>query len=308
MLGIHGVGGDGADYYLSDPALELPAHVAPSWIGAAAAGLGLEGVLRPADFERLLRGDLRPGSGPGGRSARTSVAAYDLTFSAPKSASVLFALGGRDVANGVVAVHLDGVAGALAYLERYGCTARRRSGAESMVISTTGMVAASFTHAVNRNGDPARAQPRRRGEPRPRERRPMERLRPDGGSRHTDRRPRRCTRRTCVRASMLRSEWHGPLRPGPGGPPRSPVSRLPCSASSLPGAPTSAAISTRSVPARRRQGALRGRSPGPRRGRRPRTPSWRRIGPGGPVAAGPALDLAAPTGTAPVLDEHRSRP
>src|ERR1700733_15459103 len=112
MLGIHGVERDGADYYLSDPALELPVPVAPTWFGRAAAGLGLEGVLRPADFGRLLRGDLRPGAGgPGDRRAPGSgagVAAYDLTFSAPQSASVLFALSGREVANGVVAAHLEG--------------------------------------------------------------------------------------------------------------------------------------------------------------------------------------------------------
>ncbi len=133
-----------------------PCRCAPTWVGGAAAGLGLEGVLQPADFERLLRGDLRPGAdGRGARGERgAGVAAYDLTFSAPKSASVLFALGGRDVASGVVAAHLDGVAGALAYLEGHGLAARRRSGSESTVIPTSGMVAASFTHAVNRNGDP----------------------------------------------------------------------------------------------------------------------------------------------------------
>ena len=152
MLGIHGVRRDGADYYLSDPALELPVPVAPTWVGGAAAGLGLEGVFCPADFERLLRGDLRPGAG--GRGGRGGVAAYDLTFSAPKSASVLFALGGPDVACGVLAAHLEGVAGALAYLEGHGLAARRRSGSESTVIPTIGMVGASFTHAVNRNGDP----------------------------------------------------------------------------------------------------------------------------------------------------------
>ena len=150
MLGIHGVGRDGADYYVSDPALELPAREPPRWVGGAAAGLGLEGSLRPDDFERLLRGELRPGTG--GRGGR--VAAYDLTFSAPKSPSVLFALGGRDVASGVVAAHLEAVGGAVSYLERHGLAARRRSGPESTVIPTSGMVAASFTHAVNRNGDP----------------------------------------------------------------------------------------------------------------------------------------------------------
>ena len=57
-------------------------------------------------------------------SGRTTVAAFDLTFSAPKSASVLFALGGDDVARRIVGVHTEAVAGAMAYLERHGVTAR----------------------------------------------------------------------------------------------------------------------------------------------------------------------------------------
>ena len=43
---------------------------------------------------------------------RRRVAGYDLTFSAPKSASVVFALGGEEAARGVVAAHEQAVAGA----------------------------------------------------------------------------------------------------------------------------------------------------------------------------------------------------
>ena len=56
MLGIHGVGRAGADYYLSDPARELPAPMPGRWTGGAAAALGLEGELRPGDFRRVLQG------------------------------------------------------------------------------------------------------------------------------------------------------------------------------------------------------------------------------------------------------------
>jgi conjugative relaxase-like TrwC/TraI family protein len=82
------------------------------------------------------------------------VAAFDLTFSAPKSASVLYALGGETVARSVVAAHADAVQGALSYLEHYAVTAARRDDLERIVIPTTGIVAGQFTHAVNRNGDP----------------------------------------------------------------------------------------------------------------------------------------------------------
>ena len=154
MLGIHGVGRAGADYYLSDDARELPAPgVGGCWTGAAAARLGLEGAIGPAEFRALFLGT-HPRSGRPIGSGRTAVAAFDLTFSAPKSASVLFALGGPDAARRIVAVHDDAVHAALAYLEQHGASAARRAGPERTVIATTGVIAGTFTHGVNRNGDP----------------------------------------------------------------------------------------------------------------------------------------------------------
>ena len=86
MLGVHGVGRDRADYYLADLAGELPVAGSGRWAGTAAAGLGLAGSVRPDDFRRLL--DSRhPVTGVVLGSGRVSVAAFDLTFSAPKSAS-----------------------------------------------------------------------------------------------------------------------------------------------------------------------------------------------------------------------------
>ena len=83
-----------------------------------------------------------------------SVPAFDLTFSAPKSASLLFALAGADAARAVVAVHNEAVAGSLTYLEQHAITATRRSGPARVVLPTSGAVAAVFTHGVSRTGDP----------------------------------------------------------------------------------------------------------------------------------------------------------
>jgi conjugative relaxase-like TrwC/TraI family protein len=88
------------------------------------------------------------------RSDRATVQGFDLTFSAPKSVSVVFALGGEDVARHVVSAHRESVRGALAYMESHGLSAQRGSGEERRVVPTTGLVAASFTHGVNRNLDP----------------------------------------------------------------------------------------------------------------------------------------------------------
>jgi conjugative relaxase-like TrwC/TraI family protein len=165
MLGIRRIGAGRADYYLADLAAELPApsprRDASRWIGAAVGDLGLDGVagpVEPTQFRSLLAGR-HPGTGrplplpaPGSRR----VAGYDLTFSAPKSVSVVFALGGEEMARAVVAAHTQAVAGGLQYLQEHGlgATRWRREEREREVIATSGFSGAQFTHGVNRNLDP----------------------------------------------------------------------------------------------------------------------------------------------------------
>ena len=153
MLGIHRVGRKGSGYYLADLARELPVAEPGHWVGGAADGLGLRGAVEPEQFRALLEGR-HPVTGRPLGSGRTTVAAFDLTFSAPKSASVLFALGGDEAARRIVGAHTEAVAGAVAYLERHGVSAVRRSGTEQAVVATSGALAAVFTHGVNRNLDP----------------------------------------------------------------------------------------------------------------------------------------------------------
>ena len=158
MLGVHRLTSAGADYYLADMAQELPLPArwdegAARWAGSASAGLGLHGAPDPAALRAVLDGR-HPTSGHRLRSDRATVRGFDLTFSAPKSVSVVFALGGDDVARQVVGAHRESVRGALSYLEQHGLSARRGSGEERQVVPTTGLVAASFTHGVNRNLDP----------------------------------------------------------------------------------------------------------------------------------------------------------
>jgi conjugative relaxase-like TrwC/TraI family protein len=71
----------------------------------------------PGTGERLKR--------VGGRSR---VAAFDLTFSAPKSVSVLFAVGDPGLAGALVGAHEEAVAAAVGYLEREACRVRRGRG------------------------------------------------------------------------------------------------------------------------------------------------------------------------------------
>ncbi|HWD55228.1 MAG TPA: MobF family relaxase [Acidimicrobiales bacterium] len=156
--GIRRIGAGRADYYLSDLATELPLpgwHGSSRWVGRAAGGLGLDGAAAVDDaaFRSLLRGQ-HPRTGRPLASA-VRVAGFDLTFSAPKSASVLFALGGEDVAHAVMAAHHEAVDGAVRYLESHALGAvRRAAGGAREVVATSGFAGARFTHGVSRNLDP----------------------------------------------------------------------------------------------------------------------------------------------------------
>jgi conjugative relaxase-like TrwC/TraI family protein len=88
-----------------------------------------------------------------GRRPRTAVAGFDLAFTAPKSASVLWALADPATQALVVAAHQAAVRDALALLEERALFTR--VGARSALqVPTRGMVAALFEHWDTRTGDP----------------------------------------------------------------------------------------------------------------------------------------------------------
>ena len=124
------------------------------WTGAGTESLQIGGRVDDDGFMALMDGR-DPGTGErlkrvGGRS---KVAAFDLTFSAPKSVSVLFAIGEAALAGALVEAHEEAVDAALGYLEREACRVRRgRGGVERQV--GEGFVAAAYRHRMSRAEDP----------------------------------------------------------------------------------------------------------------------------------------------------------
>ena len=124
------------------------------WTGSGAETLGVAGRVDDDGFMALMDGR-DPGTGErlkrvGGRS---KVAAFDLTFSAPKSVSVLFAIGEPALAGALVEAHESAVDAAVGYLERAACRVRRgRGGAERQW--GEGFVAAAYRHRMSRAEDP----------------------------------------------------------------------------------------------------------------------------------------------------------
>jgi conjugative relaxase-like TrwC/TraI family protein len=92
-----------------------------------------------------------------GRRVDTRRPGIDLTFSPPKSVSVLFGLGDRDVVQAVTAAHDAAIGQALAYLEQtagHGLRGHQGDGQRASHIATHGWIAAAFEHHTSRADDP----------------------------------------------------------------------------------------------------------------------------------------------------------
>ena len=133
------------DYYLGGP------EAAGRWMGRGLSALALEGRVGDAEFEAVLSGTA-PASGEPLRR-HGSVAGFDVTFSAPKSVSILFGLGDPEIQSAVRSAHERAVAAAFDYFERSTAFARRGAGGSS-VVPGDGLVAAAFVHRMSRAGDP----------------------------------------------------------------------------------------------------------------------------------------------------------
>lgn len=148
------------------------------WVGVGAQRLGLDGVVDADDLRAVLAG-LAPGTGgltPNGETVRTHprrVPGFDLTFKAPKSVSVLYAVTDDPRVQGqIIEAGEAAVRQAVGWLEREAICVRRGSGdaaylndlaardpeaadaARVRVLPGRGVVAAMFRHRTSRAGDP----------------------------------------------------------------------------------------------------------------------------------------------------------
>ena len=140
----------GADDYYTGRG-EVPGE----WQGAGAQALGLSGRVSGGQFNALVAGmDPRDPTVRLRWSARDpEVAALDLTFSAPKSVSVLAAAGSNDVTRVLVDAHNDAVTAALAYLDDSAVFVRRGHDGTT-VEAGEGLIAAAYLHRMSRSLDP----------------------------------------------------------------------------------------------------------------------------------------------------------
>ena len=166
-------------YHLSGVAESLDAYyrgsgeAAGQWIGGSAARLGLPGEVSADDLQAVLAG-IAPGTGglsPNGTAPaahKRRVPGFDLTFKAPKSASVLYAVSDDPRVQGaIIDAGEQAMRAAIGWLEREAIRVQRGSHNQAWLarhaddptvgpqqLTSSGVVAASFRHRTSRAGDP----------------------------------------------------------------------------------------------------------------------------------------------------------
>lgn len=142
------------DYYLKGE--EPPGQ----WQGKGAAELGLSGAVSKEDFAAALRG-YKPGVDPSEaqeslvhNAGDKHMAGWDLTFSAPKTVSVLWALAPDEATrDAIAAAHDAAVTEALGFVENHASFTRRGARGETQE-PVKGLLISTFQHGTSREQDP----------------------------------------------------------------------------------------------------------------------------------------------------------
>jgi len=157
MLSVGVVTNGGVGYYLDTVGSGVDDYYARTepgrWLGAGTASLGLSGVVDSGQVDALAAGQHPETGGRLGMRAG-KVAAFDLTFSSPKSVSLLAELADPDTRTTVSDAHHRAVAAALGFVEDAGVLVGRRDLGGARQVGTVGAIAAEFTHRTSRAGDP----------------------------------------------------------------------------------------------------------------------------------------------------------
>ncbi len=135
------------DYYLGRG--EAPGK----WIGTTAEQLGLVGQVDAESLRNLLAGRSATGDDLGARLCAERRPGYDLTFSAPKGVSLLWAFGSDHTRERISNAHDRAVGAVLDHLSAEACFVQRGAGGQQL-LEANGFIGAAFRHRTSRAGDP----------------------------------------------------------------------------------------------------------------------------------------------------------
>ncbi|NCQ22712.1 MAG: relaxase domain-containing protein [Sphingomonadales bacterium] len=121
-----------------------------SWVGKGAEKLGLEGRVSADQFDALLRGEL-PGGIQVGNAGQAHRPGTDLTFSLPKSWSLLALVGGDQR---IIDAYREAVIETLHWAEKNAAQTRMGSKDGYGKVATDNLTIGLFQHDTNRNQEP----------------------------------------------------------------------------------------------------------------------------------------------------------
>ena len=153
MLSVANVrtAGGAANYFAADNYYtRADANRSGQWLGKGADKLGLAGAIESKQFEAVLKGLLPDGSRVGSES-RPHRAGTDLTFSVPKSWSVLALVGGD---KRILDAYAGAVKESLSWAEKNLAQTRMEVKGKERVVTTGNLVIGLFQHDTNRNQEP----------------------------------------------------------------------------------------------------------------------------------------------------------
>ncbi|KPL67256.1 TrwC protein [Erythrobacter sp. SG61-1L] len=153
MLSVANVrtAGGAANYFAADNYYtRADAERSGEWLGKGAETLGLRGVIEASQFEAVLKGMLPDGSRVGSDN-KAHRAGTDLTFSMPKSWSILALVGGD---RRILDAYGAAVRETLAWAEKNLAETRMDVRGKERVVATRNLVIGLFQHDTNRNQEP----------------------------------------------------------------------------------------------------------------------------------------------------------
>jgi len=144
--------GQAASYYEADDYYADGGFAPSEWFGEAAEALGLSGEVDRVEFAELLEGRIagqQLGTTRDGEVEHRP--GWDITFSAPKSVSIMAEVAGD---KRLIAAHAEAVKAALGHVEQHMAATRVREGGEVQREETGNLAIATFRHATSRAQDP----------------------------------------------------------------------------------------------------------------------------------------------------------
>jgi conjugative relaxase-like TrwC/TraI family protein len=141
-----------ASYYEADDYYAEGGFAPSEWFGEAAEALGLSGEVDRLQFAEMLEGRVagqQLGTTRDGKVEHRP--GWDITFSAPKSVSIMAEVAGD---KRLIAAHAAAVKAALGHVEQHMAATRVREGGEVQREETGNLAIATFRHATSRAQDP----------------------------------------------------------------------------------------------------------------------------------------------------------